>query len=183
MNKNEPMFIKRLIMKFVFSVFKKSIYKEFVYRIPLVGNEEVLDYGCGMGSIAYYTLMRLTSGNLTCLVNSKRQYKSCQRNFRKFKNIKVLYAQDLDLPKENYDVIYCHFTLHKLSKNDLKMVIPNLIESLQTNGYLIFKEPINDLEKIKIIKNIFLNSELSLISSRVTDLSFIGNALESVYRK
>lgn len=179
----EPTLIEMFLTKLAFLLYGRAIYKEFADRLPLTGNEQVLDFGCGRGNVAYFALKRLPQGNLTCLDVSNRWLQACRQTLRKYRNITFLHADASALPEEEFDVIYCHFVLHEIPGSSIETGIASLVKALKTGGFLIFKEPLNELEKLKNIKQLLVSSGLTLQSSRITDLPRIGNALESIYTK
>jgi hypothetical protein len=65
----------------------------------------------------------------------------------------------------------------------LGKVVPALAKSLKSGGALVFREPLNEAEKLDFIKRLMLQNELSLRDSRIIDVPLMGNALESVYIK
>lgn len=180
---HEPTYTEMFLTKLAFLLYGKSVYKAFADSLPLVGNERVLDFGCGMGTVAYYTSMRLTHGNLTCLDISRRWLNTCRKTLRGYGNVAFLHAEASELLENSFDVVYCHFVLHDISEGDLETVVPALAKSIKSGGTLIFREPMNEKEKLDIIKRMIGKNELSLKDSRITDVPLMGNALESVYIK
>jgi cyclopropane fatty-acyl-phospholipid synthase-like methyltransferase len=172
-----------LLTKLAFFFFGKSIYRSFADSLPLDGGERVLDFGCGMGTVAYYVAKRLPGGHLTCLDISERWLDICRKTLRGFGNVAIV---DSDIPApdgDGYDTVYCHFALHDLSSSELGRVIPALAGSLKTGGKLVFREPLKDTAKIGVIKRLMDQNGMSLKESRITDIPVMGNALESVYIK
>jgi len=47
----------------------------------------VLDFGCGMGTAAYYVAKRLPKGYLTCTDIPQRWLKVCRKSLLSFENI------------------------------------------------------------------------------------------------
>lgn len=183
MMQHEPTRLEMLLTKLAFLLYGKSIFKAFADRLPLVGNERVLDFGCGMGTVAYYASKRLTHGNLTCLDISERWLNSCRKTLQGHENVAFLHAEAPALSEDSFEVVYCHFVLHDISDSDLDTVVPALVKSLKAGGSLVFREPLNEAEKLNIIKRLIGQYELSHNESRITDVPLMGNALESVYIK
>jgi len=178
---NEPTYLEMLLTKLAFFFYGKSVYKAFVDRLPLHGAERVLDFGCGMGTVARYAAERLLHGHLTCLDISERWLNACRRTLRGNNNISFLRSKATALPPERFDVVYCHFVLHDISANELEQVVPALAKSLKNGGALVFREPLNEAEKLNVIKRLTEQSGLVLKDSRITDVPLMGNALESIY--
>lgn len=180
---HEPTRLEILLTKIAFYLYGKSVYKAFADRLPLVGNERVLDFGCGMGTVAYYTAKRLPRGHLTCLDISERWLNVCRKNLRCYGNVAIFHAQALSLPEKSFDVIYCHFVLHDISESDLEMVVPALVRALKSGGLFIFREPLNEAERLNIVRRLAEQNGLYTKDSRITDVPLMGNALENVYIK
>ncbi|HHW30054.1 MAG TPA: class I SAM-dependent methyltransferase [Clostridiaceae bacterium] len=181
--KHEPAHFEIFITRLAFFLYGKSVYKAFADRLPLKGNERVLDFGCGMGTVAYYVAKRLPNGYLTCLDISKRWLNACRKTLRSFRNVIFLQGGYPLLSKESFDVAYCHFVLHDISEIELEQVIPALAKSLKPGGALVFSEPLNDTKKISVIKRLIGQNSLFQKDSRITDIPVMGYTLESTYIK
>ncbi len=181
--KYEPARLEIFLTRLTFSLFGRTIYKTFSDRLPISGDEQVLDFGCGMGTVAYYAAKKLPQGQLTCLDISSRRLKACRKTLRKFTNVKFMQWDSEPLEKECFDLVYCHFVLHDIPEPELEKTIPMLAESLKPGGLLIFREPLNETGKISAIKRLINQSKLSLSDSRITDVPMMGNTLESIYFK
>jgi protein-L-isoaspartate O-methyltransferase len=68
-------------------------------------------------------------------------------------------------------------------KAALARFIPALTKALKPGGTLVFREPLNESNKLNIIRRLMDQNILTLLDSRVTDVPLMGNALESVYVK
>ena len=181
--KHEPSYLEIFLTKLAFFFYGRSIYQAFAALLPLDGGERVLDFGCGMGTVAYYTAKKLTHGQLTCLDISERWLNACRKTLRPYGNVDFLLWEPPVLAEESFDLIYCHFVLHDIAEGELERVIPELVKSLKSGGVLVFHEPLKESEKISVIKRLIGQSRLGLKDSRITDIPLMGNALESVYVK
>ena len=52
--KYEPTYLEMFLTKLAFVFCGKSVYRSFADSLPLEGGERVLDFGCGMGTVAYH---------------------------------------------------------------------------------------------------------------------------------
>ncbi len=184
LKKYEPSQIEIWLTKLSFLLFGKSVYKDFANRLPLSGKEWVLDYGCGMGTVAYFIAKKLSHGQLVCADISEKWLMSCKKTLHQYGNVQFqkIEKNHIALPY-HFDIIYCHFVLHDLSKHELIFVIPYLVQCLKSGGQFIFREPLHETEKLSMIKQLFEKNNLSLKESRITDIPYMGNALESIYIK
>jgi ubiquinone/menaquinone biosynthesis C-methylase UbiE len=181
--KCEPTVLEMYLTELAFFLYGKSVYKTFADRLPIEGGERVLDFGCGMGTVAYYVAKKLPHGHLTCLDISERWLNACRKTLQKYRNINYLLWESPALDKERFDIVYCHFVLHDIPERDLEKVVPVLAESLIPGGILAFREPLNDTDKISLIKHLVEQNNLISRDSRITDVPMMGNALESLYAK
>ena len=95
----------------------------------------------------------------------------------------LLRSESSALPKESFDVAFCHFVLHDIEQDELERVIPELAKSIKPGGFFVFREPLNETKKLSAIKRLIEQNGLSLKDSRITDIPLMGNALESIYKK
>ena len=179
----EPTRLEMFLTRLVFLLYGKSVYREFADILPLEGGEQVLDFGCGMGTVEYYTAKRLPYGRLTCLDISERWLNLCRKNLQCYENIDFLKDISAQLTDESFDVAYCHFVLHDISNSELETVIQALTKTFKPGGALVFREPLVDIEKISLIKKLMEQNRLQSKYSRITDIPVMGSALESVYIK
>lgn len=180
---HEPTCLEIFLTKLAFVFFGKSVYQSFADSLSLNGGERVLDFGCGMGTVAYYVAKKLPHGELTCLDISERWLKACRKTLRRFGNIIFLKWETPVLGNKSYDVVFCHFVLHDIPDCELEKVIPVLAESLKPGGVLVFRESLSNTKKINVIKRLIEQNALFLKNSRITDIPVVGNTLESVYVK
>jgi len=181
--RHEPVFLETILTKLAFFFYGKAVYKEFADRLPIGGCDRVLDFGCGMGTVAYFAAKRLPHGHLTCLDISARRLNVCRKTLRKCKNVSFLQSEVPALPAESFDAAYCHFVLHDIAQEELVSVVPALAKSIKPGGALVFREPLNETEKLNAIKELIEQNGLSHKKSRITDIPLMGNALESIYIK
>ncbi len=181
--KHEPTPLEIFLTKLAFLLYGKSVYKAFSDRLPLNGDEQVLDFGCGMGTVAFYVAKKIPRGHLTCLDISRRWLKTCRKTLRGYKNISFLSGESQPPTKDSFDVAYCHFVLHDIPERELEKVIPALAGALKSGGALVFREPFKETKKIALIKSLAEQNRLIPKDSRITDVPLMGNSLECIYIK
>ena len=123
--KHEPSKREIALTKFFLHTPAKTIYRSFADSIPLQGNEIVLDFGSGYGTVAKWIAPRLRSGQLTCADISSIWQAECRKHLAKYKNI-IYFNDDIYQlgPLEQLDIIYAHFVLHDLPYPELETVNP-----------------------------------------------------------
>ena len=184
-NCREPAMSEVLLNKLAFCFYGRKVYREFAERLPLKGDEQVLDFGCGLGTVAYYTANRLPNGQLTCLDVSKRWLKSCRKTLRRFTNVTFHHggADVLVVKKEQFDLIFCHFVLHDICDEELEHVMFVLANCLKPGGVFVFRDPMTQVKKLNRIKALAEQNGLIKKDSRITDVPLMGNTLENRYIK
>ncbi|MEM5767952.1 MAG: class I SAM-dependent methyltransferase [Bacillota bacterium] len=180
---HEPALLEMLLTRLALCFYGKSVYKAFADRLPLEGGERVLDFGCGMGTVAYYTAKKLPHGQLTCMDISTRWLRACRKTLHGYKNVAFLKSDFPELAEDDLDVVYCHFVLHELSESELERAFSALAKALKPGGVLVFREPLKETEKLRVVKRLTVQNGLLLKDSRITDVPLMGNALESAYLK
>jgi ubiquinone/menaquinone biosynthesis C-methylase UbiE len=180
--KHGPTRLEIFLTRLAFLLRGRSVYQAFAVRMPLKGGEQVLDFGCGMGTVAYYVASKLSQGHLTCLDISKRWLDACRKTLRRYRNVTYMSGAHM-LSEESYDVIYCHFVLHDIAQDELERIIPTLARALKPGGRFFFREPLKESGKLNFIKRLMEKSMLIHEKSYITDVPVMGNTLDSVYVK
>ena len=181
--KHEPTRLEIFLTKLAFLFYDKSVYRAFANSLPLKGSDRVLDFGCGMGTVAHYTAKMLSKGHLTCLDISEPWLNECRKNLRGYSNVTFVQTEFPALENESFDLVYCHFVLHDIAEGELGKIIPALVESLKPGGVLVFREPPKETEKISLIKSLMEQNRLFSKDCRITDIPMMGNTLECIYIK
>lgn len=179
----EPPHLEIFLTKLAFFLCGKTVYQSFANRLPLKGNESVLDFGCGMGTVAYYVAKKIPRGHLTCLDISERWLLACRKTLRRYENVTYLLAESTSLSKDSFDIVYCHFVLHDISKNEIGIVLSSLVNSLKPCGVFAFREPLEEAEIISVNKRQIEQNGLSLQDSRIINIPLMGKTIESIYTK
>jgi ubiquinone/menaquinone biosynthesis C-methylase UbiE len=162
-----------------------SVYKKFADTLGLRGGEQVLDFGCGLGTVARYTAPQIPGGRLVCADISPQRLKQCQKNLRKYRNVECtnLSTEDNPFHEESFDVICCHFVLHEIEDVELKNTLERMFRWLKTQGKLVFREPAKDSAKLRYIDITLQEIGFVRDSTLITDIPLMGNAIEGRYTK
>lgn len=121
------------------------VYTNYIKTLELSGNEDMLDFGSGSGAGSKHLakLIQSRSGSLTCVDTSIYWMSIAKRRLRKYKN--VLFYNDsiikLNLPKDSFDIIYVHYTLHDVPKAQRSGIISEFYKIIRPMGRLCIKEP------------------------------------------
>ena len=182
--KHEPSKREITLTKFFLHTPAKTIYRSFADSIPLQGNEIVLDFGSGYGTVAKWIAPRLRRGQLTCADISSLWQAECRKHLAKYKNI-IYFNDDIYQlgPPEQFDIIYAHFVLHDLPYPELETVIPHLIKLLKRGGKLYIREPISDRKKFHTICELLLQQKLQVLQISQHFIPLMGISLDIHYQK
>ena len=181
---HEPSKREVALTKFFLHTPARSIYRSFADSIPLQGNESVLDFGSGYGTVAKWIAPRLRSGQLTCADISSLWQAECRKHLAKFENISYFNDDIYQLDaSEQFDIIYAHFVLHDLPYPELETVIPHLVQLLKRGGTLVIREPISDPKKFQTICELLLQQKLRLLQTRQHFIPLMGKSFDILYQK
>lgn len=182
--KHEPSKREIALTKFFLHTPAKTIYRSFADSIPLQGNENVLDFGSGYGTVAKWVAPKLTSGQLTCADISSIWQAERRNHLAKYKNITYFNDDIYHLdPSEQFDIIYAHFVLHDLPYPELKKVIPHLIKLLKIGGKLYIREPVSDRNKFHTICKLLLQQKLQVLQTNQHLIPLMGTSFDIHYKK
>jgi trans-aconitate 2-methyltransferase len=107
-------------------------------RLPLVGNERVLDAGCGSGRVTEELLERLPAGVVVALDGSSSMIAEARRRLERFGDRVEYVVADLGLPlpiAEPVDVILSTATFHWVPDHDA--LFRNLAAVIRPGGRLV----------------------------------------------
>jgi ubiquinone/menaquinone biosynthesis C-methylase UbiE len=185
MKENGSILFEIIITEFVLRVAGKSVYKKFADSLELQGSEQVLDFGCGLGTVARYVAPLISDGKLVCADISPKRLNQCQQTLRRHKHVECidLLSNSDPFEDETYDVIYCHFVLHEIDDSQLRRTLQRMFRWLKSQGKLVFKESANDSTRLRDIDNTLQEIGFVRDSTKITDIPLMGNAIEGRYTK
>ena len=183
MTRAEPARLEVLWQRLLFRLHKPRAFRDFARRMDLSGDERVMDYGCGIGPIAFFTAKRLPRGQLVCVDASQRLIKACKRTLRRCEGVDVCLPNHPGLESGSFDLIYCHFWLYRLSPDELPLAMERVAEWLKPGGVFMLREPMDAYDRLIRIKQLAGQNGLTLQNSRITDAARLGNILESLYKR
>ena len=182
---SEPEGLEIKLTKFLFKTVSKPVYKNFADKIKLEGREQVLDFGAGMGTVAYFIAKRLNKGRLTCNNISGKWMIELKKNLRGFSNVEPLFGEiySIGLEPATFDVVYSHFSLNRVSENDLDRVISHLVLLMKPDAKMYIREPMDNPEALENLLSQLKDSGLELESSQEVLVPFMGRAFDAVFTK
>lgn len=124
-------------------IFGKSTYRDIVDILQLEGNEHVLDFGSGVGTLGKMILMKLTpQGSLTCLDISENLINKTRKHLRKFENVSYVLGdiREKEITPKPFDVIVSSWVFHHVHPDDRKEIIGCLFEALKSDGRIYVAE-------------------------------------------
>ena len=183
MMRAEPARLEVLWQRLLFCLHKPRVFRDFAISLNLSGDEQVMDYMCGMGGIAFFTAKRLSRGQLVCVDASQRLIKACRRTLRRYEGVDVCLMDEPRLESGSFDLIYCHFWLYRLSPDELPLAMERVAEWLKPGGMFMLREPMDAYDRLIRIKQLAGQNGLTLQNSRITDAARLGNILESLYKR
>ena len=114
--------------------------KELIPKLHLLGDESVLDIGCGDGKITADIAQALTKGRIVGIDSSSNMINQAKSTFPKQKypnlNFMLMCAQQLEFHQE-FDVAFSNAALHWVM--DQKSVLAGVYQSLKSGGKVLFQ--------------------------------------------
>lgn len=181
----EPTVMEILLTKFVFLSFGRSVYREFSERLPVMEDSKVLDYGCGMGTVAYFLSKRIETGHIDCIDISHRWINACRKTMARHKNVSIFHKNAFEeiCDLGTYDLVFCHFVLHDIQTKHFEEILKTISSLIKPNGYFIYREPIASEKELETVNTIANKYQLALVKGRVTDVPLMGNTIERIFVK
>lgn len=177
----EPGSFEVWLTKLATAIVAKSLYKEFVDRIGLSGDERVMDYGSGAGMGSRYIAMSLSKGgHLTCVDISKNWMEVAKKRTRDFSNVdyRLGRLRELDIPDSSYDVIVVSFVLHDVEPEERPAMVRELVRKMKPGGRIFLREPTGKQHGMRIEQVRELMSDAGMREAR----SLVGKKLfEATY--
>ena len=120
------------------------LYRRYVDQMGLLGDERVLDYGCGSGAASRHLAKRLQAGGrLTCMDVSERWQRTARKALRANPEVEFRLGdvRAMDLPGAGFDVVLVHWMLHDVAPWDRPSIVAELARLLRPGGRLFSREP------------------------------------------
>jgi ubiquinone/menaquinone biosynthesis C-methylase UbiE len=132
-------------------IFLNNFYKNYVKNMNLNGNENIFEFGCGIGAISLHLAYAIKKGKLYCLDTSAAMINETKKNLKKYSNVIYINSdiKDADLQNNFFDVIVVHFVLHDIKKEQRNKVVEKFYSILKNSGRLFIREPIKENHGIK----------------------------------
>ena len=163
-----------------------SMYKDYVDRLDLKGNERILDFGSGSGNPARYLAARLLpgGGRLTCLDISETWQSVAQRRLQAYPNVDFQVGDicALAIPDASFDVVFIHFVLHGIEAGQRTAVAGELARVLARGGKVYVREPVRRLSQDEV-RRLLRQHGLREVSTHLTRIRSQGTVYEGVFRK
>lgn len=163
-----------------------SIYRDYIDRLNLRGNERVLDFGSGGGTPARMIAERLLvgGGTLTCVDVSERWMRLLERRLRRFPNVKYYLGPiaEQPIPPQSQEIVLVHFVLHDIAPDERPDTVRQLASRLVAQGRLCLREPLAQLT-LEETNALVQAAGLVEVEERVGDVPIMGRTFEAVYCK
>lgn len=132
-------------------IFLYNFYKDYVEKMNLNGNENIFEFGCGIGTMSIHFARAISGGKLYCLDTSTAMINETKKNLKKYTNVTYINSdiKDAELQNNYFDVIVVHFVLHDIKKEERKDVVKIFFNILKNGGRLFIREPIKENHGIK----------------------------------
>jgi ubiquinone/menaquinone biosynthesis C-methylase UbiE len=163
-----------------------GIWRAYVDRLPLKGDECVLELGPSAGNLTYHLAERLSrgKGKVTCVDISKVWTEVAQKRLKKFHNINYFVGDidGLDIPDGSHDAALVSFVLHDIPLEQRNGVMKHLIDKLKPGGKVFIREPLRFISQEEI-RSIMQRYGLVESSGSVAEIKSQGMVFEGIYSR
>jgi ubiquinone/menaquinone biosynthesis C-methylase UbiE len=158
-------------------------YTHYYRTFGLIGNENVLDFGCGGGVGSRFLANLLKEGHLTCIDISQYWMEKSRKRLKKYSNIecKAGDIREMDIPDSSFDVISTIHVIHDIHPRDRQGTIGALSRKLKPGGFLFIKERIEKSHGMPVeeIRASFSSAGLREIEHKETKSEYLGKYQKS----
>ncbi len=162
-----------------------SFYKKYVKEIGLKGDEKVLEFGCGAGTLSHHFVKELNSGKLICVDISETAMNILKWILRGYSNVeyKLGDIRELNINNLSYDVVVIHFVLHDVEEGDKDSIVKKLAQTLKDGGRLFIREPMKEGHGMspEEIRDVMKKAGLEEVSFKYEKKFFSGDMYSGVY--
>ena len=114
--------------------------RELIDKLQISGNEQVIDIGCGDGSVTAVIASRVPKGAVTGIDNSKEMIRFAKKQFpaRLYPNLSFACIDARSLPfTEEFDIAFSNAALHWIT--DHRLVLAGIERALCPGGTLLIQ--------------------------------------------
>lgn len=181
----EPTKLDTMVTKFMLMTPGKAIYKSFAKKLEIAGDEIVMDFGCGYGTVAKFIAKELHNGHLVCLDTSTKWIELCEKHLKKYSNTSFY---DGDIYKyqgeyKEFDKIYAHFVLHDIKDKELEKIIPTFTKLIKAGGKIYFREPLEFRSKVEKIIERLEKEGFRKEKTMIVNVPQMGKCIEGIFIK
>ncbi|MGD1059998.1 MAG: class I SAM-dependent methyltransferase [Methanomassiliicoccales archaeon] len=146
------------------------VYKPFIDRIGLKGDEKVLDFGSGWGDVTYFVSRALKKGGSIALLDVSATWQEvAKRRLRNIEGLTFVHSDifNAGLLDGSFDAIVIHYVLHDIPKEKRKATVAELAKKLRSGGYIYINEPVGKQHGMPPEEIIDLMTSAGLITTPV----------------
>jgi ubiquinone/menaquinone biosynthesis C-methylase UbiE len=126
------------------------VYRSYVDRLPLKGNERVLELGPSAGNSTRHLARRLLhgGGRVTAVDLSSRWIEVAGRRLRGFPNVELRRGDigKLNIPDQSFDAAFISFVVHDIAASEQLGVLEHVTAKVKSGGSLFIREPLRFIE-------------------------------------
>jgi len=163
-----------------------GMFKEYIDRLPLKGNERILELGPSAGNSTRPLAKRLLPGGgcVTAVDISRVWNRVARKRLKKLPNVEILLGDitTLPIPDQSYDALFFSFVMHEIPAVERLPVMKTLLQKLVPGGKVFLREPLRFISEQEIHR---LSSECGLMetSRSVCEVKTQGLTFEGVFQK
>ncbi|MHA1188149.1 MAG: class I SAM-dependent methyltransferase, partial [Candidatus Heimdallarchaeota archaeon] len=121
----------------------RFLYRKLLKNLNLTGQESILDFGSGVGSLAKIILRKIQpDGSYTCLDVSEVLMVEAKRKLKRFKNVNYIVSdiRESKLENNSYDLIVSSWVIHHVPEDVRLESMKYLHKILKSDGRVLIQE-------------------------------------------
>jgi ubiquinone/menaquinone biosynthesis C-methylase UbiE len=160
------------------------LYCPYFKTFGLMGNEKILDFGCGGGAGSKCLANLLTKdGHLTCIDLSHYWINKAKKRLHNLANVECKCGdiKKLDLPDSSFDVISIIHVIHDIAPAERADIMEVLGRKLKQGGKLFIKERIEKSHGMPVgeLRRLLAEAVLKEVAYKETKSEYIGSYLKT----
>ena len=125
------------------ALFGRILYRKLLKNLNLIGDEQILDFGCGVGTLANIILKKIQpAGKYTCLDVSEVLINEAKRKLKRFNNVDFIVSdiRDSKIKTNTFDLIVSSWVIHHVPADIRLDSVKYLNKVLKLNGRVLIQD-------------------------------------------
>ncbi len=133
------------------NTFIKGLYSKYIDQLDLSDSKDVLEFGCGIGSLTKPLLKKLDKdAKLNCIDIDFDAIDFSKKRFKDYNNLCYFVGdiRTLDIQEKSFDTVIIHYMYHDIPAKERKSVLEKINKVMKDGGKIFIREPIKETHGI-----------------------------------